>query len=238
MITPIPSHDHGVQDDEDQTNDNHHPVDITTVATATTMTTSNTKTTTTLDDTQSKTVTTPITVGTSSTGSTTTTLVYIPSKEYAWLPARILSTTLNHSNPTKSGGKSNTSTSNSTTKTITVAVSIPQSSQDEQSLGLSSLQSHTLKEEIQTLLLPHDDDVLPLQNIVMDHTSIPKVEEEEDGGGRNSTVTRSTLQSTTLQIVTDLADLPFLHEVRRYCVCVCVWGTKCILYCEKNVCEH
>ena len=217
MITPIPSHDHGVQDDEDQTNDNHHPVDITTVATATTMTTSNTKTTTTLDDTQSKTVTTPITVGTSSTGSTTTTLVYIPSKEYAWLPARILSTTLNHSNPTKSGGKSNTSNSNSTssTKTITVAVSIPQSSQDEQSLGLSSLQSHTLKEEIQTLLLPHDDDVLPLQNIVMDHTSIPKVEEED--GGKHATVTRSTLQ-----IVTDLADLPFLHEVRRYCVCVCV----------------
>ena len=225
MITPIPSHDHGVKDDEDQTNDNHHPVDITTVATATTMTTSNTKTTTTLDDTQSKTVTTPTTVGTTSS-STTTTLVYIPSKEYAWLPARIISTTLNHSNPTKSGGKTNTNTSNSTstrsTKTITVAVSIPQSSQDEQSLGLSSLQSHTLKEEIQTLLLPHDDDVLPLQNIVMDHTSIPKVEEEEDGGGRNSTVTRSTLQSTTLQIVTDLADLPFLHEVRRYCVCVCV----------------
>ena len=219
MITPIPSHDHGVKDDEDQTNDNHHPVDITTVATETTMTTTNTKTTTTLDDTQSKTVTTPTTVGTTCS-STTATLVYIPSKEYAWLPARIISTTLNHSNPTKSGEKTNTSNSNSSTKTITVAVSIPQSSQDEQSLGLSSLQSHTLKEEIQTLLLPHDDDVLPLQNIVMDHTSVP-IEEKEDGG-RNSSVTRSTLQSSTLQIVTDLADLPFLHEVRRYCVCVCV----------------
>jgi hypothetical protein len=153
------------------------------------------------------TATTMTTVSNSNSSSNTTTLVYIPSKEYAWLPARILSTTLLDPSNSKSSNKSSTGSSNtgsnsSTSKSIAVAVAIPKSSKEEQLLGiqqpsLSSLSSSSssLQEETQTIVLS-DREELPLQNVVYHGNS-------------------TTANIPTLQIVTDLADLPFLHEVRN-----------------------
>jgi hypothetical protein len=206
-ITSISNTDeteHLAVDDEEE--DNHVDETSTTVATATAMTSPNLTTAggndiTTISNTS-------VNTSSNNNNSNTTTLVYIPSKEYAWLPARILSTTLNTSNTnvkSVKGGISHvtlTTHSSSTTKTITVAVSIPKSFHEEQSLGLpSSSSSSSLHEETQTIVLP-DHEVLPLQNVI--HQSSNQNNSNDHG--------RST---TTLQIVTDLADLPFLHEVRR-----------------------
>ncbi len=137
--------------------------------------------------------TTGSTTTTNNATTTTTTLVYIPSDDYAWLPARLLSTTRNEptlSTTTKSqrpptGG---TTTTPISTKTITVAVTRPPLPSDEPRLGLPSSSTAKWPEHVETLTVP-ENMVLPLQNI-------PPHEQQENP-------------------VTDLADLPFLHEVRK-----------------------
>ena len=151
------------------------------------------------------------TTGSSNTTTTTntnntTTLVYIPSDEYAWLPARLLSTTQNDASTLSTTTTTTTTTTKSTssqrlsttgsrskniqTKTITVAVTRPPLPSDEPRLGL--LPSTSWPEQVETLTIP-ENMVLPLQNT-------PPTDDDEQGGGTNH--------------VTDLADLPFLHEVR------------------------
>jgi hypothetical protein len=134
--------------------------------------------------------------------SSTSTLVYIPSKEYAWLPARIISTTID------------TTTTKRHQKTVVVSVVVPQCSTDEQGLGLlysngttNTTHTNSITSKIrttlqqpqaqqQTLTLPVQDE-LPLQNVFSNNN-----QEQQ--------------QQPQLQIVTDLADLPFLHEVRIF----------------------
>ena len=118
---------------------------------------------------------------TTTTKTNTTTLVYIPSDEYAWLPARLLSTTQNDASTLSTTTKSTSSQRPSTTgsrskniqtKTITVAVTRPPLPSDEPRLGL--LPSTSWPEQVETLTIP-ENMVLPLQNT-------PPTDDDEQGG--------------------------------------------------------